>query len=521
VEWGDPYGDGYPGQSDPQAAANSHGALLVGWTDPRNSSNYSSPDKLDIYLQRLDPSGAGVGDNFAANDAVGVLYSGLSIASTSDGGFIAVWSDLRDGNPDVYGQRYDSTAVAVGSNFRVDDDAGTSSASGPAADGLTGGGFVVAWSDWRNGNYDIFAQRYDSTGVAVGGNFRADTSSGTINSSSPAVAALPGDGFVVVWHEFRDGSWECCFQQYDAAGAKVGGNTNATADVLGNAQYPTVAALGDGGFVVGWQNYQDSDYAIYAQRYSAAGTPVDGSFAVAGVTDGFIQNDPAMAADGHLLYTTWEDNRIPDHSVDIFANLLQLANLPPTQPQGVNAQAGEGEVQLSWQPVPDADLLHYVVYRSTTPGFSPSGADSIAAPQKSDTSLAVKGLFNDTTYYFLVEAVDAGGNRSAMSAQVSATPADMTPPAVPQGLVAQPADSSALLTWRKNTESDVLRYRVYLSFPPLPMTLIDSTASAADTVIIITGLVNGQTYEMEVTAVDGSLNESNPSNRITVTTVTL
>lgn len=517
VEWGDPYGDGYPGQSDPQIAANSHGALLVGWTDPRASSNYSSPDKLDIYLQRLDPSGVIAGNNIAANSAGGYVYSSSSVAATSDGGFITVWSDLRDGNPDIYGQRLDSEGVALGSNFRIDDDAGTSNASGPAADGLTGGGFVVAWSDWRNGNYDIYAQRYDSTGVAVGGNFRADTSSGTINSSGAAVAALAGGGFVVAWHEYRDGSWECRFQQYDAAGAQVGGNTNATADVPGTAQYPTVAALGDGGFVIGWQNYQDSDYAIYAQRYSAAGTPVENSFAVTGVADGFIQNDPALAANGHFLYSAWEDNRVPDHGVDIFANLLQLADLPPTQPQGVNAQAGEGEVQLSWQPVPDADLSHYVVYQSTTPGFSPSAADSIAVPQKSDTSLAVPGLLNDTTYYFLMEAVDAGGNRSAMSAQVSATPADMTPPAAPQGLTAQPGDSSAVLTWRKNAESDILRYRVYLSFPPLPMTLIDSTAGAADTTITITGLVNGQTYEMEVTVVDGSLNESDPSNRITVT----
>ena len=515
VEWGDPYGGGYPGQSDPQIAANSHGALLVGWADPRASSDYSSPDELDIYLQRLDPAGVIAGNNITANSAVGYVYSSSSVAATSDGGFVAFWDDSRNGNSDIYGQRYDSTAAVVGSNFRIDDDAGTGNASEPAADGLTGGGFVVAWSDWRNGNLDIYAQRYDSAAVAVEGNFRADTSSGTINSSSPAVAALPGGGFVVAWHEYRDGSWECRFQQYDAVGAKVGGN--ATADVLGFPPYPTLAALGDGGFVVGWQVYQDSDYAIYAQRYSAAGTPVENSFAVTGVGDGFIQNYPALAADGHLLYTTWEDNRVPDHGADIFANVLELTDLPPTQPQGVSAQAGEGEVQLSWQLVPEADLLYYVVYQSTTPGFVPSPADSVAAPQKGDTSLAVKGLLNDTTYYFLMEAVDAGGNRSALSAQVSATPADMTPPAAPQDLAAQPADTSAILTWRMNTESDVLRYRVYLSFPPLPMTLFDSTASAADTVITITGLVNGQTYEMEVTAVDGSLNESGPSNKVAVT----
>ncbi len=63
--------------------------------------------------------------------------------------------------------------------------------------------------------------------------------------------------------------------------------------------------------------------------------------------------------------------------------------------------------------------LTYYVYRSTTSGFTPSPPDMVAS-SLSAASYSDLGLTASTAYYYVVEAVNAGGNSPA-SSQVTAT----------------------------------------------------------------------------------------------------
>jgi endoglucanase len=96
----------------------------------------------------------------------------------------------------------------------------------------------------------------------------------------------------------------------------------------------------------------------------------------------------------------------------------------PAAPAGLTAVVNAtGEVQLGWKAVtPPANCqVSYSVYRGTASGFKPSGA---LASGLTTVAYADDSVSAGSTYYYVVEAVDAYGS-SAASAQVSAK----TPPA--------------------------------------------------------------------------------------------
>ena len=82
----------------------------------------------------------------------------------------------------------------------------------------------------------------------------------------------------------------------------------------------------------------------------------------------------------------------------------------------LTAAAGDARVHLSWTPV--AGSVSYSVYQSTTSGTYGSALDSVAS---SVYSYDAVGLTNNTTYYFMVSALDSYGN-TADSSEASATP---------------------------------------------------------------------------------------------------
>ncbi|MCP4118925.1 MAG: fibronectin type III domain-containing protein [Desulfobacteraceae bacterium] len=76
--------------------------------------------------------------------------------------------------------------------------------------------------------------------------------------------------------------------------------------------------------------------------------------------------------------------------------------------------AGEGCVNLSWEPAGDADLDRYQVHYGTT-----SRAYDTHVPVGKATTYTATGLTENVTYYFAVTAVDTSENESGYSQEVS------------------------------------------------------------------------------------------------------
>jgi hypothetical protein len=135
---------------------------------------------------------------------------------------------------------------------------------------------VTRDSDGQDGSSDGgYGQRYDAAGHRVGKReFRVNKYTDNFQRTS-CVAPLADWGFFVTWHSReQDGSLNGGYgQRYDAAGTRVGKRefqiNQYTTD---NQEYPSVAALEDGGSIATWRSRgQDgSSYGVYAHRYDNA-----------------------------------------------------------------------------------------------------------------------------------------------------------------------------------------------------------------------------------------------------------
>jgi fibronectin type 3 domain-containing protein len=84
---------------------------------------------------------------------------------------------------------------------------------------------------------------------------------------------------------------------------------------------------------------------------------------------------------------------------------------PPAPPGGLTALAGEGLIELTWSPSPEADLDVYRLYRSTG-GAAPTLLATVPAGQNRFDD---KGALPGVAYRYTLTAVDKAGNESGSS----------------------------------------------------------------------------------------------------------
>ena len=108
----------------------------------------------------------------------GTLDSG-SVAMNDSGRTVVVWSTESDGSVDGDGSAvmvriYDELGNAIGQAFQVNTTtAGNQDLPSVAMD--DNGDFVVVWHGTDSSGDGIFAQRFDANGIALGGEFRVNT----------------------------------------------------------------------------------------------------------------------------------------------------------------------------------------------------------------------------------------------------------------------------------------------------------------------------------------------------------
>jgi len=242
---------------------------------------------------------------------------------------------------------------------------------------------------------------------------------------------------------------------------------------------------------------------------------------VQGQTVRFVDREGLRFGRRYTYVVLAEDSRGRVSAPSTRASVTFLA--PPEAPAAPQADAGDREVRLRWQPPPrlldgtTPGPLAYEVSRSATAEGPPEAVFPLPAGQ---TQYRDPGVENDRTYYYAVRAIreDAGTSaRGEFSTRVAATPGRRTPPAPPTRLVATQAGSTARLSWAASPDPSVASYVVYRADGTGALARIGSTR-VPTTTFTDRGVRPG-TYRYAVTAQDATAraNESTRSNVVTIT----
>ena len=305
-------------QNNPSIAVDVAGNFVIVWQDFRNGNG-------DIYFQRYSSSGTALGTNIKVNDDTSSADQDYpSISMDGAGNYVIVWNDYRNNNNnydyDVYFQRYTSTGTAIGINTKVNDDVDSVKQWFPSISMNATGNFVITWIDERNGNDDIYFQRYNSIGAALGVNTKVNDDASTAGQLHPSVSMDVAGNYVIAWQDFRNSNWDIYFQRYTDAGTTLGNNTKVNDDTGIEFQYyPSITMDGAGNFVIAWQDFRNANWDIYLQRLTDTGTTLGNNTKVNDDAGSAYQKVPSISINGAGDFiVVWQDYRYGQTNSDIF-----------------------------------------------------------------------------------------------------------------------------------------------------------------------------------------------------------
>ncbi len=314
-------------------------------------------DAMGVYAQMLDEFGDPDGDRFLVNTGFTTGNQGApAVARAPDGRFVVVWQS-RDQDGDGYGiyaQRYTSDGAPDGTAFRVNTTT-TGDQMTPAVAMGEDGRFVVVWQGDDgleegavDGTTDIFAQRFTSEGIPVGGEFQVNQFEGT-DQNMPAVTMNAAGQFAVAWvsshpsldveedEEAADTEKSIFVQWYDAEGDSDGPEVIAHVYVKDAQESPQIGMDAEGHFVVAWQsiNQESSDpdggtWGVYGRQFNNQKVALtDEEFRINEATAG-LQRLVGLGVDADGNFVVAYESTAPENTDGISTDILRReAGLQP------------------------------------------------------------------------------------------------------------------------------------------------------------------------------------------------
>jgi len=327
---------------DARVTALADGGWLIGWIETARGDLRST-----VQLQRFGANGAAVGAPWVVQSGT---YASLNyaIAGAKDGGFAVAATaydamDVDRIDCGLFLQRYAADGTARPRQRATSTDTFTCEPQSLAA--LQDGSFVLAWHGWvraapaEGSLFGTYLRRFDAQGLPGGEALRWG------QQQFPAVVGLEGGGYALAWMESVGGGFYLTTQGFapDGSAAGAASRVDPVADLQEppcptawfrpcewpSQRSPTLAALQDGGWVVGFQSSERTAglRQVFARRYDAQGGAVGAPERVS-VHDAVPQSSPAAAGlRGGGAVLVWESGDDGD-SLGVQARRLAAVGLP-------------------------------------------------------------------------------------------------------------------------------------------------------------------------------------------------
>jgi hypothetical protein len=381
-------------QTFAQIAADSVDGYVIAWVDDRNGSS-------DIYAQRIESTGDISWDPNGVRVCVASRnQESPQIISDDSRGVIIAWADMRNGVKDIYAQRIDGN----GDPLWTVDGAPICLARGEqdfpqlVSDGSNGA--IITWQDYRNNNFDIYAQRIHADGL--------------IDNPCPSIVRIEdvphdqGGKVTLVWNASEaDKFGNRMFSHYSiwrSLPAREAATISSSeppvrnrADIPSECAGPIIKLADVAGVSYAWEWIANVD-AHFFSRYAFTAPTLFDSTAADPARHYFIVS--AHTTDPHIFYDSPPDS---GYSVD---------NLSPNSPQKLAGAVEQacGSLRLTWARNTEPDLADYAVYRDVRRTFAPSPAYRIATVR--DTTYLDREWHASKGYHYKVAAIDIHGNES-------------------------------------------------------------------------------------------------------------
>jgi hypothetical protein len=382
----------------------------VSWRDDRDGNH-------EIYFARLDASGTMiVGDVRVTTDLSNsyvptLLWTGIEYGAS--------WQDDRDGNHEIYFARLDSSGTKIGDDVRVTADPAYSQYPSMV---WTGSEYGVSWYDERDGNYEIYFARLDSSGTKIGGDVRVTNDPSS--SFSPSLV-WTGSEYGVSWDDYRDGNYEIYFARLDASGAKIGGDVRVTDDSSDSRHSALVRTGSEYG--VSWHDDRDGYNEVYFARLDASGVKIGSDVRVTAAPANSVS--PSLVWTGSEYGVSWQDLR--DGYYEIYFAQLRCCDDVDGDTYNECHECNDADPQAWYTPSEAEDLLFAsdretmswdppldpggtsVIYDTLRSGDAQDFGDTSAVCVESDDGSDTIATDSETpgeVFYYLVRAENACGH---------------------------------------------------------------------------------------------------------------
>lgn len=403
---------------------------IVVWTERELQwGRYPIANSADIYAQKIDGSGnllwgpEGIQiTNIQNSDQT---FSGM--VSDGNGGAFIAWMDYRNGNPDVYMQHIDNNGSLLWDVNGVPICTTPDTQGGILMTPDDSGGVVIAWNDYRNDVFNIYAQKintngdylWQSNGVQVATE-RVKVVDPWWTRGGPSIVSDGNGGAIIVWPDFTAKYYNYLYSK-EIFAQRIDGDGNIkwsyNGEQISAAGYslqkypwtPNIASDGNGGAFILW-NDRGGRYS--AGRVVARRIDNDGNFPWGTSERVIFENEPwwgvsvsSVVSDGQGggIVAFGAQNPCHGYESDVYTQRFDSAGNTLWNPKGVNASNlpsadfsggfvsdGKGGAITIWQ---NWDSSYYIYAQHVSKDGQIAGERTVAPPTNLEVTKGGDNVF--------------------------------------------------------------------------------------------------------------------------------